>query len=175
MVISLFKFEETDTGASILHELKNSELIDVELSLAADATTSERDVFEPYPSFMLKTQEIRKRSGFFSEYPSAESIEYLLASISMEPEISRAFGKKNYMVNKKLELLHSIIGSFPPVAKMRECTIGLVLMQKLGASWLEHLCSSYDSYVDRFSQTIGRLQAETEFSVGWQLTSLIGS
>lgn len=150
--LCLFKFEETNTGASILKELQTSELIEVELSLAADATTSDRDVFEPYPSFLLKTQEIRKRSGFFSECPSGESIEYLMASISLEPEISRAFGMKNYMVNKKLKLLHSIIDSFPPVAEMQECTTDLALMQKLGASWLKHLCNSYNFKVDKFSE-----------------------
>lgn len=150
--LCLFKFEETDTGASTLQELQNSELIEMELSLATDATTSDRDVFEPYPPFLLKTQEIRKRSGFFSEYPSWESIEIQIEVLSMEPESLSGFGMKNCRANKKLELLHSIIDSFPPVAEMQECTTDLALMQKLGASWLKQLCNSDNFEVDKFSE-----------------------
>lgn len=150
--LCLYKFEETDTGASILPKLLNSEWIEVELSLARDATTSNRDVFEPYPSFLLKTQEIRKRSGFFSDYPPGESLEFRMAIMSMEPENSRGFGIKSYLDNKKLDLLGSIIDSFPPVAEMQECTSDIVLMQKLGAAWIRQQCYSDNFEVDKFSE-----------------------
>lgn len=150
--LCLYTFEETDTGASILQELRNSEWIEVELSLARDATTSNRDVFEPYPSFLLKKQEIRKRSGFFSDYPPGESLEFRMAIMSMEPENSRELGIKNYLDNKKLDLLRLIIDSFPPVAEMQECTSDVVLMQKLGASWLRQQCYSDNFEVDKLSE-----------------------
>lgn len=143
--LCLYRFEELGIGASVLQELQNPELIEFELSLAADATRSRRDVFEPYPPFLLKTREIRKRSGFFSNYTSSGSIGCLEASNSIESRTSRGIGNagKDYVVNKNLQFLFSLINSFPSVAEMQECTSDLELMFKLAASWLKHPCSSY--------------------------------
>lgn len=148
--LCLYRFEEVGIGVSVLQELQNSELIEFELSLAADATTSHRDVFEPYPAFLLKTREIRKRSGFFSNYTSSGSIGCLE---SIESTISSVISNagKEYVDNKDLHLLHSLINSFPSVAEMQECTGEIELMLKLGASWLTHLSNSGNFKRNNFS------------------------
>ena len=123
----MYKFEELGFGASVLQELRNTELIDLELTLAAAATRrSTRDVFEPFPSFLLKKKEARKRGGFFNK------------------DISDINFRKNYfntevnaMDNKNLYLLQKLIDSIPPVSEMQEYTSEIELAVKLGISWLQ--------------------------------------
>ena len=104
---------------------------------------------------MLKTREIRKRSGFFSNYTSGGSIGCLEASNSIESGISSRITNSNAgkdcVDNKDLHLLHSLINSFPSVAEMQECTSDLELMLKLGASWLTRSCNSGNSKENKFS------------------------
>ncbi|GLJ56184.1 hypothetical protein SUGI_1206430 [Cryptomeria japonica] len=73
----LFSFEEMGLGASVLQELQKSELMDLELTLAFAATKcgGNREVFEPYPTFLLKAEELRRRSGFFSSYKHETHVE----------------------------------------------------------------------------------------------------
>ncbi|CAM6108959.1 unnamed protein product [Calypogeia fissa] len=66
--LCLYDFEELGLGATIHHEIQESpEVVDLELSLACAAASSERDVFEPFPSFFLTESVTRGRSGWFSE------------------------------------------------------------------------------------------------------------
>ncbi|GLJ33121.1 hypothetical protein SUGI_0666570 [Cryptomeria japonica] len=121
--LCLFRFEELGIGASVLQELKNSELIDLEITLAASAARSVAlDVFEPYPSFLLKKDEIRKRSGFFS---------------SIESEKATASEPKDFLANKNLDLIRQIIDTFPPLPAMQGCSNEIELILKLGMSWLQ--------------------------------------
>ncbi|KAH9316843.1 hypothetical protein KI387_018612 [Taxus chinensis] len=122
--LCLYRFEELGIGASVLQELQNSELIDLELTLAAAAATqnSIRDVFEPYPSFLLKKEEPRRRSGFFSSYTYG-------GDTSSEAE--------NYLSNKNMELLSKLIDSFPPLSEMQQYSNETELVLKLGMSWLK--------------------------------------
>ncbi|KAH9317006.1 hypothetical protein KI387_018775, partial [Taxus chinensis] len=123
--LCLYRFEELCIGASVLQELQNSELIDLELTLAAAATRStNRDVFEPFPAFLLKRQEIRKRSGFFSnkEIRSGEDI-------SNETV--------DHLVNKNLDIIKRLIDSFPPLSEMQQCSNEIELVLKLGIPWVQ--------------------------------------
>ncbi|GLJ56070.1 hypothetical protein SUGI_1203730 [Cryptomeria japonica] len=118
--LCLYRFEELGIGASVLQELQNTEVIDLELNLAAAATRNKtRDVFEPYPAFLLKKIEIRNRSGFFSNCTS----EGRAAIPDME--------------NKNLELLGELIDSFLPLSEMQKCSSESELVLKLGMSWLQ--------------------------------------
>ncbi|XP_057850892.2 uncharacterized protein LOC131061296 isoform X3 [Cryptomeria japonica] len=134
----LYRFEELGFGASVLQELKNSELIDLELTLAAAAARySNRDVFQPYPSFLLKKCEVRKRAGFFSK-----NISELKSSIY----ISRK--AETDMNNKNLCLLQKVIDSFPPVSVIQKYSSEIELVVKLGISWLKE-----DYNTDSVNQT----------------------
>ncbi|XP_057850891.2 uncharacterized protein LOC131061296 isoform X2 [Cryptomeria japonica] len=93
----LYRFEELGFGASVLQELKNSELIDLELTLAAAAARySNRDVFQPYPSFLLKKCEVRKRAGFFSK-----NISELKSSIYISRKAETDMNNKNLCLLQK--------------------------------------------------------------------------
>mmetsp|Transcript_11550 Transcript_11550/g.11607 ORF Transcript_11550/g.11607 Transcript_11550/m.11607 type:complete len:696 (-) Transcript_11550:31-2118(-) len=64
-----FRFEEI-SGLSIYAEFRsNMDLAMLDLSLAAEALTSPRalTIFEPFPSFMLKSNQIRGKAGFLSK------------------------------------------------------------------------------------------------------------
>ncbi|GLJ33116.1 hypothetical protein SUGI_0666490 [Cryptomeria japonica] len=127
-VLCLFRFEELGIGTSVLQELKNSELIDLEITLAATAARClDRDVFEPYPSFLLKNNEIRKRSGFFSSIESGKAT-------ASEP--------RDFLANKNLALIKQIIDAFPPLSEMQGCSNEIELVLKLGISWLQKDCKT---------------------------------
>ncbi|KAH9317007.1 hypothetical protein KI387_018776 [Taxus chinensis] len=138
-LLCLYRFEELGIGASVLQELQNSELIDLELTLAAAATRSNKDVFEPYPAFLLKKGEIRKRSGFFSNYMFGGSTISLNAIKSGE-FMSKKVGK--FLDNKNLDILRDLIDSFPPISEMQQCSSEIELVVKLGMAWLQKDCNS---------------------------------
>lgn len=63
-----FRFEEI-SGISIYAEIANNpDLVALDVSFAAEAALSGRNqvVFEPFPSFLLKKDQIRGKSGFLS-------------------------------------------------------------------------------------------------------------
>lgn len=63
-----FRFEEI-SGISVFAELtSNPSLVLLDISFAAESATSGRNltVFEPFPSFLLKKNQIRGKSGFLS-------------------------------------------------------------------------------------------------------------
>ena len=63
-----FRFEEI-SGVSLYAEISNNpEFVLLDLSLAAESAASGRShtVFEPFPSFLLKKNQIRGKSGFLS-------------------------------------------------------------------------------------------------------------
>ncbi|KAH7425414.1 hypothetical protein KP509_11G052900 [Ceratopteris richardii] len=83
--LCLFTFEELGVGAPVLQEVQASpEIIDFEVSLAIAAARSCRDVFEPFPSFLLEKEEIRDRSA--SLHPN-KNMDILHAVLSTIPPI----------------------------------------------------------------------------------------
>ncbi|KAH9317008.1 hypothetical protein KI387_018777, partial [Taxus chinensis] len=128
----LYRFEELGFGALVLHELQNSEVVDLELTLAAAATRSTtRDVFEPYPAFLLKKNEIRNRSGFFGSGGSINSSKAVKSSKDID-----------FLTNKNLDLLKELMDSFPPLSEMQKCSNEIELVLKLGIPWLQKDCKS---------------------------------
>eukprot|EP00743_Colponemidia_sp_Colp-15_P008289 GILK01008998.1.p1 GENE.GILK01008998.1~~GILK01008998.1.p1 ORF type:complete len:1014 (-),score=198.21 GILK01008998.1:297-3245(-) len=66
--LCLFSFEEVGLGCNVFAEIQNNpELVNVDLTLAGAAVASTRavQIFEPFPSFCLRTRELRSRAGFF--------------------------------------------------------------------------------------------------------------
>ncbi|KAH9316839.1 hypothetical protein KI387_018608 [Taxus chinensis] len=121
--LCLFRHEELGVGASVLQELQNSELIELELSLAMAASTSDRDVFEPYPTFLLKQREIRGRSGSFSNdinrtTESVQTRQFICPKqLCHDVKDQQIFD----VDNKKMNVLMVLIHSFPPVTDMQKC------------------------------------------------------
>eukprot|EP01018_Ginkgo_biloba_P012769 Gb_02126 [translate_table: standard] len=152
--LCLYRFEELDLGATVLQELQNSELIELELSLAVAASTSSLDVFEPYPTFLLNEPEIRSRSGFFSNLMTGRNIESPHTSKSGRSGISKMedTGKTHNIYNKKLHLLALLINSLPPVAEMQNCENEFELRIKLCKSWLQKLLENKKSCDSQFSE-----------------------
>ncbi|GLJ56186.1 hypothetical protein SUGI_1206470 [Cryptomeria japonica] len=143
----LFSFEEQGLGASVLQELQKSELMDLELTLAFAATKCERnrDVFEPYPTFLLKREELRRRSGFFSSYKHGTHVESC--------QISNLYERK-HLCNKNIELLGQLIGSFPPLSEMQQCSHEMELVLKLGMSWLKSNGNSADLSEEDYAEKL---------------------
>lgn len=111
---SLFRFEELGLGASVLQEIKHSvELVELELSLAQAAVNSQRDVFEPFPAFLLANVEIRGRSGWFSNL------------------------QKNNIRNKKISLLKEVLTCIPDTGVLRQCSDEFNLKKVLTKAWYE--------------------------------------
>ncbi|XP_057817025.2 uncharacterized protein LOC131030312 isoform X2 [Cryptomeria japonica] len=148
--------EELGVGASVLQELQNSELIELELSLAMAASTSDRDVFEPYPTFLLKQREIRGRSGSFSTdiNRSTESLQtsQSVGQMQLHHDVKNhsTFNKEN----KKMDVLMGLINSFPPVAEMQECQSEFELRLRLSTSLQKFLTidkfHAYESLGEEF-------------------------
>jgi len=100
------------------------ELIDLEISLALAASEGVRDVFEPFPPFLLEKREIRQRSRLLDNEDNTNPWPY--------PNWQRQSQNKN----KNMDVLRSIIKSFPPVSEMRLCSDEVKLKEKLAKSWL---------------------------------------
>mmetsp|Transcript_25973 Transcript_25973/g.25555 ORF Transcript_25973/g.25555 Transcript_25973/m.25555 type:complete len:468 (-) Transcript_25973:1237-2640(-) len=91
-----FRFEEI-SGLSIYAELRNNiNLIMLDLSFAGEAAASARaqTVFEPFPSFLLKREQMRGKAGFLSrsggekytsDMDTNKDIEYLRAILRTMP------------------------------------------------------------------------------------------
>lgn len=91
-----FRFEEI-SGVSVFAEISNNiNLVGLDLSFAAEAALSARShtVFEPFPSFLLKKNQIRGKSGFLSgntystEMDTNKDIQQLKQLISLIPQLS---------------------------------------------------------------------------------------
>lgn len=126
--LCLFGFEVLGLGAQVLQEVIRMplELIDLEISLALAASEGVRDVFEPFPPFLLEKREIRQRSRLLDNEDNANPWPY--------PNWQRQSQNKNK--NKNMDVLRSIIKSFPPVSEMRLCSDEVKLKEKLAKSWL---------------------------------------
>eukprot|EP00253_Pinus_taeda_P013918 PITA_13918 len=124
--LCLFGFEVLGLGAQVLPELVRMplELIDLEISLASAAANGYRDVFEPFPPFLLQEREIRQRSKVLND----NDIE--------NPNDNPTSMSNPRNKNKNMDALRSIIKSFPPVSEMRLCADEAELRVKLGKSWL---------------------------------------
>lgn len=90
-----FRFEEI-SGISLYAEIcSNPDLVFLDLSFASESVASSRSstVFEPFPSFLLKKNQIRGKSGFLSGSYSAEmdsnkDIPLLRQLITQMPDIN---------------------------------------------------------------------------------------
>ncbi|KAG0555660.1 hypothetical protein M758_12G190100 [Ceratodon purpureus] len=121
--LCLYRFEELGLGVSVLDEVKsNPALVDVDLSLAYCAVESSRDVFEPFPGFLLANQEIRPRSGWFS--------------INQITTTSKAkdFGRSN----KRFEILKHVLSAIPAIDDLKECANERALKRALTRAWYMH-------------------------------------
>ncbi len=104
-------------GALILQEIQNSlELVDLELSMAYSASISARDVFEPFPGFLLAKEELRGRSGWFSN-------------------VQKTNTRTSPFANKKVSVLQAILKSIPPIAKLKQCSDEAELKKVLARAW----------------------------------------
>ncbi|GLJ56187.1 hypothetical protein SUGI_1206480 [Cryptomeria japonica] len=145
--LCLYSFEDQCLGTSVLQELQKSELMDLELTLAFAATKcwGSRDVFEPYPAYLLKKEERRRRSGFFSSYKEGTYAE--------SSEISNLHERK-HLSNKNIELLGELIGSFPPLSVMQQSSHEMELVLKLGMSWLKTNGNSADLSEEEYGENL---------------------
>ncbi len=103
----MFKFEEI-FGVKLYSELQNnSDLIELDLSLAAKALFSPRayDIFEPFPSFFLIDQEYRNRSVFGKEH---------IAEVRKE--------------NKNIERMKKIFSQFPPLKGLKTLLLEVLFL-----------------------------------------------
>ena len=97
----MFKFEEI-FGVKLCSEImSNSDLLELDLSLAAKALFSMRsvDIFEPFPSFFLHQKEKRDRSVFGKEK---------IVEVAKE--------------NKNIDKMRHIFSRFPKLADLKQFT-----------------------------------------------------
>ncbi|XP_024357853.1 uncharacterized protein [Physcomitrium patens] len=143
--LCLYRFEELGLGVSVLDEVKSSpELVEVELSLAHTALESARDVFEPFPAFLLQDKEIRGRSGWFSNDTVRESASKLTnLTQKMWDDLEDMDESEPLKSNKNSELLREILASIPPIDKIQKCADERSLKKVLTRSWY---CYLYDGY-----------------------------
>ena len=95
-----FRFEEI-SGVSVYAEItNNTNLVSIDLSFAAESVTSQRSltVFEPFPSFLLKKNQLRGKSGFLSKNQTY--------STEMDQ-------------NKDIQLLRQLISSIPDLLAIK--------------------------------------------------------
>jgi hypothetical protein len=115
--LCLYRFEELGLGVSVLDDVKsNPALVDVDLSLAYSAAESSRDVFEPFPAFLLTNQEIRGRSGWFSTKAPAKT-------------------KDAGRTNKRFEILKEVLSAIPAVDVLTKCPNERSLKRALTRAW----------------------------------------
>lgn len=160
--LCLFTFEELGVGAPVLQEVQTSpEIIDFELSLAMVATESHRDVFEPFPTFLLEKEQIRGRSGWFSKVERTDST----STAQMAARSSVAYFRETRLTdsmssNKNMCILKAVLLSFPSVSVMQECRDELSLRTTLNKFWEKKM------ELDR--QTLkGKRPEEQERSFSW--------
>lgn len=119
--LCLYRFEELGLGATVLQEVKLSpELVDLELSLANVAIWSTRDVFEPFPAFLLTKEGVRGRSGWFSSAAGQHR--------------DRATSTAN-LDNKNTQLLKAVLTSIPPIGTLQPCATEKDLKRVLMRAW----------------------------------------
>ena len=119
--LCLYRFEELGLGATVLQEVKLSpELVDLELSLANVAIWSTRDVFEPFPAFLLTKEGVRGRSGWFSSAAGQHR--------------DRATSMAN-LDNKNTQLLKAVLTSIPPIGTLQPCATEKDLKRVLMRAW----------------------------------------
>lgn len=139
----LFRFEELGLGTPVLQEAqKFPELIDFELSLAIAAAYSGRDVFEPFPAFLLEREEIRGRSGWFSKVErvdysttTAQTASRLAFLETLHKRNKGSEGANTFPENKNMKLLRDILQSYPSVKAMKDCANEVTLKKTLTKFW----------------------------------------
>ncbi|MCO5584583.1 hypothetical protein L7F22_038514 [Adiantum nelumboides] len=145
--LCLFRFEELGLGTAILQEVHESrELIDFEISLALAAAASSRDVFEPFPAFLLEKEEIRDRSGWFSKKSKPEAA---TKSVLLEENRYRVNSNKSFSV------LKSVLNSYPALEEMVCFSDELQLKKALTKSWLKALDANKDEVSEQWREKAG--------------------
>lgn len=131
--LCLYRFEELGLGAAVLQEVKlSAELVDLELSLANAAICAPRDVFEPFPAFLLTKDGVRGRSGWFS------------SAAAPGQNRDRATSMAN-RENKNTQLLQAVLTSIPPIGTLQQCATEKDLKRVLMRAWY---VSSYMGALD---------------------------
>lgn len=126
--LCLYRFEELGLGVSVLDEVKsNAALVDVDISLAYSAVESSRDVFEPFPAFLLANQEIRGRSGWFSNSHRPNSL-------------VKDAGK----TNKRFDILKHVLSGIPAIDVLKECANERSLKRALTRAWYVHKYEGFE-------------------------------
>lgn len=131
--LCLFSFEVLGLGAQVLQEVIRMplELVDLEISLALAAAGGSRNVFEPFPPFLLEEREIRQRSQLLNNEDN-QNPRHNIA----KPSQRNSNSCEQSPNNKNMDVLKSIIKSFPPVSEMRLCADEVKLKAKLAEIWL---------------------------------------
>lgn len=122
--LCLYRFEELGLGVSVLDEVQsNPALVEADLSLAFSAVESSRDVFEPFPGFLLVNHQIRGRSGWFSNK-------------SMHSGRQKQTSTQNEgRVNKMTVTLKDVLSSIPAVEELMKCSTERALKKSLTRAW----------------------------------------
>ncbi|KAI5067596.1 hypothetical protein GOP47_0018124 [Adiantum capillus-veneris] len=145
--LCLYRFEELGLGTAILQEVhKSSELIDFEISIAIAAAASFRDVFEPFPAFLLEKEEMRDRSGWFSKKSKPDIAEKSGKHISHDKQ------SNNVSSNKSFPVLKSILNSYPSLEEMQCFKDELQLKKALAKLWLKALESQKHEVPEQWRQ-----------------------
>eukprot|EP00271_Cylindrocystis_brebissonii_P018857 TRINITY_DN5490_c0_g1_i1.p1 TRINITY_DN5490_c0_g1~~TRINITY_DN5490_c0_g1_i1.p1 ORF type:complete len:624 (-),score=122.67 TRINITY_DN5490_c0_g1_i1:767-2611(-) len=134
--LCLYKFEELGLGAAVLPEVKNNpELLQLEIVMAAAAASSNRDVFEPFPSFLINKEDRRRgRAGYFS---SADSKRQHLTTGS-GGSTKKPVATEEYsggLENKNLELVLDLLDNIPEVNKLKEHMTETSLVKGIVKAW----------------------------------------
>ncbi|KAI5079423.1 hypothetical protein GOP47_0004902 [Adiantum capillus-veneris] len=145
--LCLFTFEEVGVGTPVLQEVLSSpEIIDFELSLALVAANSPRDVFEPFPTFLLQREQLRGRSGWFSKTQRFESADtaYMAAQMSIV-QVGAVQQDTTFSSNKNLRVLNDVLSAIPPVEEMRKCRDEASLRDTLNSIWDKKMATDRQS------------------------------
>ena len=155
----MFKWEETEHFGTCLAELRAcpaATAVDLCLASQAAASASSAKVFEPFPSFMLKEQQMRARAGQFDsgieKAPVAASTSVAGAygastSVAGASSAAAAFAPGGASAeagarNKRLRTLAFLLRLLPPVEAMGEARSEAALQILLDRTWSETMADA---------------------------------
>ncbi|XP_024362076.1 uncharacterized protein [Physcomitrium patens] len=141
--LCLHLFEELGLGVSVLGEVKSSpELVEMEMAFAAAALRSKRDVFEPFPAFSLQKDELRLRSGWFSNNNMSETAsrsKNRIKTAYQMPILGAVEDEKSAVQsNKNTKQLSEALASIPPINVLQKCADERSLKRVLARAWYSH-------------------------------------
>eukprot|EP00897_Mesotaenium_endlicherianum_P010847 jgi/Mesen1/9791/ME000007S09852 len=142
--ICLYKFEDLGLGAAVLHEVRESlELVELDITLASAAAASDRDVFEPFPSFLLRDKELRGRAGWFNRGPGAAAGAIATVGAAARAAAGRGNGDakraQQSRENKHVALVAYALRLLPSPARMAACAREDDLRRVIARFWSRQL------------------------------------